>query len=141
MLGPGGIIVMGYFWKIRAEVSGIRSETLYLFKTRSDFLKHKRYKKNIPNFTPWFQTAQILSLFWTQTFKILGQFQRKGLKNLTLMATKPIQPIHSSITTLYGHNRTDPTREFSLLYVFPNCAQSISRLNGLTDFCFRFYRY
>lgn len=39
MLGPrdskqGGIIVRGYFWKIRAEVSGIRAETLYLFQTK-----------------------------------------------------------------------------------------------------------
>ena len=46
--GTRGIIVMGYFGKIRVEVSGIRSETLYLFKTRSDFLKHKRYKKTYP---------------------------------------------------------------------------------------------
>lgn len=113
----------------------------YLFKTRSDFLKHKWYKKNIPNFTPWFQTAQILTLFWTQTFKTFSQFQRKRLQNRILRATKPIQPIYGSITKLYGHNRADPTREFSLFYVFSNCAQSISRLNGLTDFCFRFYRY
>ena len=136
-----GIIVRGYFWKIQAEVSGIRAEILYLFNTRSDFLKHKQYKKNIPKFTPWFQTAQILTLFWTQTSKIFSQFQRKGWKNRTLRATKPIKPIYGSITKLYGHSRTDPTREFSLLYIFSNCYQSVSRLNGFTDFCFRFYRY
>ena len=32
--GGGGIIVMAYFWKNRAEVSGMRAETLYLFQTK-----------------------------------------------------------------------------------------------------------